>query len=175
MRVFNSKKGLTMFKKLLTVVCGTALLAACASKQEGADLYGNANGGWNPDVDISALDATGLTKEFNSDTTPVVYFQLNSSDLDSTGKSVLADQAAWLKKHPRALIVIEGNCDERGTTEYNFALGERRANAARRYLTANGVEANRIRIISYGKEKPVATGSYEEAWAKNRNATTVAY
>ena len=87
----------------------------------------------------------------------------------------MAEQAAWLKDNPRALIVIEGNCDERGTTEYNFALGERRANAARRYLIANGVEASRIRTISYGKEKPVATGSNEEAWAKNRNATTIAY
>ena len=164
-----------MVKKLLAIVCGAALLTACASRQNGAELYGDSTGGWRSDVDISALDATGLTKKFNSDVTPVVYFQLNSSDLDSTAKSALAEQAAWLRKNPQALIVIEGNCDERGTTEYNFALGERRANAARRYLTSNGVEAKRIRTISYGKEKPVATGSNEEAWAKNRNATTVAY
>jgi len=164
-----------MLKKLFAVVCGAALLTACASKEEGADLYGNATGGWNPDVDISELAATGLTKKFNNDVTPVVYFNLNSADLDASGKSTLAEQAEWLRKNPRALVVIEGNCDERGTTEYNFALGERRANAARRYLVANGVDAKRIRIISYGKEKPVATGSNEEAWAKNRNATTVAY
>ncbi|MDY6407354.1 MAG: peptidoglycan-associated lipoprotein Pal [Pseudomonadota bacterium] len=164
-----------MLKKLLVLICGATLLAACASKEEGADLYGNATGGWNADVDISELDATGLTKKFNNEVTPVVYFSLNSSDLDTTGKSTLAEQAEWLRKNPRALIVIEGNCDERGTTEYNFALGERRANAARRYLIANGVDSNRIRTISYGKEKPVATGSNEEAWAKNRNATTVAY
>ena len=164
-----------MFKKLLAIVCATALVSACASKQEGADLYGNSNGGWNADVDISSLDATSLTKKFNNDVTPVVYFKLNSSDLCPKAKSLLAEQAEWLKKNPRALIVIEGNCDERGTTEYNFALGERRANAARRYLIANGVEADRIRTISYGKEKPVALGSTEDAWAKNRNATTVAY
>lgn len=164
-----------MFKKLLAIICGVALLSACASKEEGADLYGNATGGWNPDVDISELSGTKLTKKFNNDVTPVVYFNLDSSDLDATSKSTLAEQAEWLRKNQRALIVIEGNCDERGTTEYNFALGERRANAARRYLIANGIDAKRIRIISYGKEKPVATGSNEEAWAKNRNATTVAY
>ena len=164
-----------MFKKLLAVVFALGLVSACASKQEGAEIYGNGNGGWNDNVDISALEATGLTNKFNKNTTPVVYFKLNSSDIDATAKSALAEQAAWLKDNPRALIVIEGNCDERGTTEYNFALGERRANAARRYLIANGVEASRIRTISYGKEKPVATGSTEEAWAKNRNATTIAY
>ena len=164
-----------MFQKLLAVVCGAALLTACASKQEGADLYGNTAGGWNSDVDVTDIDATGLTKQFRKETTPVVYFRLTSSDLDGAARSTLAEQAAWLKKNPRALIVIEGNCDERGTTEYNFALGERRANAAKRYLIANGVESKRIRTISYGKEKPTATGSTEEAWAKNRNATTVAY
>ena len=164
-----------MFKKLLAIVCALTLVSACASKQDGADIYGNGNGGWNKDVDISSLEAPGLTKAFNADTTPVVYFKLNSSDLCPKAKAELAKQAEWLKNHPRALIVIEGNCDERGTTEYNFALGERRANAARRYLIANGVAADRIRTISYGKEKPVATGSNEEAWAKNRNATTVAY
>lgn len=164
-----------MFKKVFAVVCAVSLLSACVSKQEGADLYGNSNGGWRSDVDISTLEGTNLTKQFKDDTTPVVYFKLNSSDLDAAGKAALADQAAWLKKNTRALIVIEGNCDERGTTEYNFALGERRANAARRYLIANGVAADRIRTISYGKEKPVALGSNEDAWAKNRNATTVAY
>ncbi len=164
-----------MLKKLLAVVCVVSLLGACSAREEGADIYGNSKGGWNQDVNISDLEATGLTKEFNKETTPVVYFRLNSSDLCPKAKEQLKAQAEWLRNHPRALIVIEGNCDERGTTEYNFALGERRANAARRYLMQNGVSADRIRTISYGKEKPVATGSNEEAWAKNRNATTVAY
>lgn len=164
-----------MLKKLLAIVCAVSLVSACASKEEGADLYGNANGGWDPNVAISDLQATGITEKFNDETTPVVYFKLNSSDLSAEAKAALAEQATWLKDNPRALIVIEGNCDERGTTEYNFALGERRANAARRYLIANGVSADRIRVISYGKEKPTVAGSNEEAWAKNRNATTVAY
>ena len=164
-----------MFQKLLTVACGAALLTACATRQEGADLYGSATGGWRSDVDITELEATGLTSRFNKEVTPVVYFRLDSSDIDTAGKETLAAQARWLKENPRALIVIEGRCDERGTTEYNFALGERRANAARRYLIANGISADRIRTISYGKEKPVALGSNEESWAKNRSATTVAY
>ena len=164
-----------MLKKVLTVVCAAGLLTACASKEQGADLYGDANGGWNSDVNIASLETTSTTKKFADDTTPVVYFVLNSSDLSGEAKQALTEQAEWLKANPRALIVIEGNCDERGTREYNLALGERRDNAARRYLISNGVAANRIKTISYGKEKPVALGSNEEAWAKNRNATTVAY
>jgi len=164
-----------MFKKLFAIVCAVSLVSACATKQEGADIYGNGNGGWNQDVDVSNLDKTRYTNEFNDDVTPVVYFKLNSSDICPKGKTVLGEQADWLKKNPRALVLVEGNCDERGTTEYNFALGERRANAVRRYLVRNGVASNRIRVISYGKEKPVALGSDEESWAKNRNATTVAY
>ena len=164
-----------MIKKLLAVICAVSLLSACAARQEGADIYGDSKGGWDSNVDITSLNATGFTEDFEDDTTPVVYFKLNSSDLCDKAKAVLAEQAEWLKKNPRALIVIAGNCDERGTTEYNFALGERRAAAARRYLIAKGVDSNRIRTISYGKEKPVALGSTEEAYAKNRNATTIAY
>lgn len=164
-----------MFKQILGIVCGAALLSACASSEQGADLYGNANGGWADDVNISDLTATDTTAKFNSEVTAVVYFPFNSSDLTSDAKSYLSEQAKWLKENPRALIVIEGRCDERGTREYNLALGERRANAARGYLVAKGVSADRIRTISYGKEKPVVLGSTPSAWAKNRNATTVAY
>jgi len=164
-----------MLKKLLAVVCAFGLLTACASKEQGADLYGDGKGGWNNDVNIMELEATGLTKKFNKETTPVVYFAFNSSSLDASAKAALKEQIAWLKDNPTALIVIEGRCDERGTREYNLALGERRANAARSYMVANGIAADRIKTISYGKEKPVVSGSNEEAWAKNRNATTVAY
>lgn len=164
-----------MLKKVFAMICAVSLLGACASKEDGSELYGNKNGGWNEDVNISDLKATGITDEFNDETSPVVYFKLDSSDLCPESKARLAEQAEWLKENPRALIVIEGNCDERGTTEYNFALGERRANAARRYLIANGVASERIRTISYGKEKPAVAGSNEEAWSKNRNATTIAY
>ncbi len=164
-----------MLKKLFAVVCALSLVSACASQKEGADLYGNTTGGWSDDVNISELNPTSTTDQFKDDTNSVVYFKLNSSDLDSEARAALTEQAEWLKANPRALIVIEGRCDERGTREYNLALGERRANAARSYLIAKGISADRIRTISYGKEKPVVLGSSEEAWAKNRNATTVAY
>ena len=89
-----------MFQKLLAIVCGAALLTACASQREGADLYGNSTGGWDPDVDITNLEGTSLTKQFNKEATPVVYFQLNSSDLDTTARSTLADQAECLWSPP---------------------------------------------------------------------------
>lgn len=164
-----------MFKKLLAIICTASLLSACASQKDGADLYGNGQGGWNDNVNISDLTDTAMTQKFKDENQNVVYFALNSSDLDSASKDVLSAQAEWLKANPRVLVVIEGNCDERGTEEYNLALGERRADEARRFLVMKGISSDRIRIISYGKERPVVPGSTEEAWAKNRNATTVAY
>lgn len=164
-----------MLKKLLSVICAVALLSACASKEQGADLYGNAAGGWNEQVKLTDLDATAATRKFKKEVASVVYFNFNSAELTAAAKAGLAEQAAWLAKNPRVLVVVEGRCDKRGTVEYNLALGERRAHAARSYLIAKGVPANRIRTISYGKGRPVATGDTEEAYAKNRNATTVAY
>lgn len=164
-----------MLKKLFAVICTVSLLSACASQKDGADLYGNGQGGWNDDVNIADLQETAMTQKFKDETQSVVYFVLNSSDLTGDARAALAEQAEWLKANPRVLIVIEGRCDERGTREYNLALGERRADAARSYLIAQGISPDRIRTISYGKEKPVVLGSTEEAWAKNRSATTVAY
>jgi len=162
-------------KKILTSICAVLLLSACTAKQ-GFETYGDeTTGGWKEGVNIADLEETALTKAFRNETNDVVYFKLNSSSLDATAKADLKAQAEWLKKNPKALIVVEGRCDERGTREYNLALGERRANMAASYLIANGVASNRIRTISYGKDKPVVLGSDEEAWAKNRSATTVAY
>jgi len=162
-------------KKLLVLTTSALLLVACSSTKDGAELYGAANGGWNDDVDITNLSATALTKQLQKTGVDVVYFNFNESSLDSQAKADLQKQAEWLKENPKALVVIEGRCDERGTREYNLALGEQRANAAQNYLIAKGIAANRIRTISYGKDKPVVFGSTEEAWAKNRSATTVAY
>ena len=89
-----------------------------------------------------------------------------------TAATTLAKQAAWLKQYTNYQITIEGNCDERGTREYNFALGERRANAVRQYLVAQGVPAARIKTISYGKERPEVVGSDEGSWARNRVGVT---
>lgn len=166
---------MNMLKRLFAIVCALSLVAACSSSKTGADLYANANGGWRDDVNISDLEPNSVTKKFASEVHATVYFAFNSSSLNAEAKSYLSEQAAWLKANPTALIVIEGRCDERGTREYNLALGERRADAARSYLIAKGVARDRIRTISYGKERPVVTGSTEAAYAKNRNATTVAY
>ena len=162
-------------KKLLASICSILLLSACSSNQ-GFETYGDeTTGGWKEGVNIADLEPTAVTKSFRNETNDVVYFALNSSSLDATAKADLRAQAEWLKAHPKALIVVEGRCDERGTREYNLALGDRRANIAASYLIANGVDASRVRTISYGKDKPVVLGSDEESWAKNRSATTVAY
>ena len=162
-------------KKLLVLATSALLLTACSSTKNGAELYGNTNGGWQDDVDITNLSSTSFTKQLKRTGSDVVYFSFNDSGLDGAAKVNLRTQAEWLKDNPSALIVIEGRCDERGTREYNLALGEQRANAARSYLIAQGIASNRIRTISYGKDKPVVLGSDEESWAQNRSATTVAY
>jgi peptidoglycan-associated lipoprotein len=102
-----------------------------------------------------------------------VHFATDSSDVDSEATAILTKQAAWLQKFPNVRVTIEGHCDERGTREYNLALGDRRANSAKNFLVNAGVDASRISVISYGKERPVATGSDEDSWAQNRRAVTV--
>ena len=105
--------------------------------------------------------------------TDTVYFGTDSYDVDGEDQATLSKQAQWLAKYPNASITVEGHCDERGTREYNLALGERRANAAKNYLVSIGVSAARISVISYGKERPAASGSDEASWAQNRRAVTV--
>jgi peptidoglycan-associated lipoprotein len=101
-----------------------------------------------------------------------VFFDLDKFSLKSDARSTLEKQAAWLNQHSGLTITVEGHCDERGTREYNLALGERRANSAKDYLIALGISPGRIKTISYGKERPVALGSNEEAWSQNRRAST---
>jgi peptidoglycan-associated lipoprotein len=101
-----------------------------------------------------------------------VFFAFDRSDINAEGQQTLERQAAWLQRYPNVVVVIEGHCDERGTREYNLALGERRANAVKNVLIAAGVSASRISTISYGKERPIVVGSNEEAWAQNRVAIT---
>jgi peptidoglycan-associated lipoprotein len=103
----------------------------------------------------------------------VIYFDTDKYNIDDTDAAALRQQAEWLQRYPDRRIRVEGNCDERGTREYNLALGERRANAAKQYLASIGIDASRIDTISYGEERPVALGSNEEAWAKNRRDVTV--
>jgi len=102
-----------------------------------------------------------------------VHFQLNEYNIDSESEGVLRSQAQWLSKYRNKTVTIEGHCDERGTREYNLALGERRANAAKNYLIGLGVDGGRITTVSYGKERPIALGSDEASYARNRRAVTV--
>lgn len=102
-----------------------------------------------------------------------VYFAFDSAVLDYQAQELLKQKAAWLRANPDANVVIEGHCDERGTNAYNLALGERRAESARAFLTNLGLSASRLTTISYGEEKPVDMGKNEEAWAKNRRAAFV--
>jgi peptidoglycan-associated lipoprotein len=103
----------------------------------------------------------------------VIYFDTDRYNIDSADAAALQTQAQYLAQYPQVSITIEGHADERGTREYNLALGERRANAAKYYLTSLGVAASRISVVSYGKERPVALGSNEAAWAQNRRAVSI--
>lgn len=102
-----------------------------------------------------------------------VFFDTDQYDLDDRDRATLDAQAAWLQRHGGVRVTLEGHCDERGTRDYNLALGDRRANAAKNYLAARGVSPSRMTVISYGKERPEALGSDEDAWAQNRRAVTV--
>lgn len=102
-----------------------------------------------------------------------IYFDTDKYDVDAQDQDILRSQAQWLAANPAAKVTVEGHADERGTRDYNLALGERRANAAKNYLASLGVDSARITTISYGKERPAALGSDEAAWAQNRRAVTV--
>jgi peptidoglycan-associated lipoprotein len=102
-----------------------------------------------------------------------VFFDTDRYDVDDQDRRTLDQQVAWLQRYPNVRVTIEGHADERGTREYNLALGDRRANAARNYLQSRGIAASRMNVISWGKERPDALGSDESAWAQNRRAVTV--
>ncbi len=148
-------------KKLLSVVFCLALLSGCAgSDGSGLSLFGGSV-------------VPGEASDFIANSQDRVFFSFNSARLDSEAVDALEEQAEWLKKYDTKNVVLEGHCDERGTREYNLALGERRANAAKQFLVSQGVESSRIKVISYGKEKPAVMGSNESAWSQNRRAVTV--
>ena len=106
-------------------------------------------------------------------TSNTVHFAYDKYDLDPEARAILDSQAAWLAHWPNVPVSLEGHCDERGTREYNLALGDRRANAAKNYLASRGINPARISTISYGKERPIALGSDEASWAQNRRAVTI--
>jgi peptidoglycan-associated lipoprotein len=167
--------------RLLIVGTAAASLAACASKPKPAyptapppaapaPAPGPAPAPAPGPVTEQALP--GSEQDFVINVGDRVYFDFDRYEVRADAQPILASQAAWLKKYPAVAIRIEGNCDERGTREYNLALGARRASAVRDFLVAHGVEGGRITTISYGKEKPIDPGSGEEADQHNRNART---
>jgi len=161
---------------LLLLASGTLALSACSKKAPEGELPPPPQDTAPPAPPPAAPSGPqpGSQADFlasvQSDT---IHFDLDSSDIDDQDRAILRSQAEWLQRYPNKRATIEGHCDERGTREYNLALGERRANAAKNYLAALGVDASRLTTISYGKERPIATGSDEAAWAQNRRAVTV--
>jgi peptidoglycan-associated lipoprotein len=115
----------------------------------------------------------GTPADFTQNVGDHTYFEYDSFALNPQARDTLQKQAGWLKLYPQYRITVEGHCDERGTREYNLALGERRASSIKAFLVAQGIPANRIRTISYGKERPEVLGSDESAYAKNRRGVTV--
>lgn len=121
---------------------------------------------------VESTIAAGSLEDFRVNVGERVYFDLDQYRLDSDDQDILKRQAAWLASYPNVRILVAGNCDERGTREYNLALGERRANAVKEYLVSLGVSASRVDTVSYGKERPVVAGSNDQSWALNRNGWT---
>ena len=146
--------------KALSALAAMFLIAACS----------------NNDTQTASAATTSVTPgsvgDFRQNVGDRVFFDTDSSTVREDGRQTLNRQAEWLKKYGNYQITIEGHCDERGTREYNLALGERRANAARQYLIAQGIPASRLKTVSYGKERPDPVGSDEAAWSRNRRAVT---
>jgi peptidoglycan-associated lipoprotein len=151
---------------VLAAACETASDADAGKAGAGSTSTGTAQTG-------AAKMTPGSAADFVATAGDRVFFDYDKFSLKADARATLEKQAAWLKKYPAVTLSVEGHCDERGTREYNLALGERRANAARDYLVSLGVSKDRVKTISYGKERPVAMGSNEAAWAQNRRGVSV--
>jgi peptidoglycan-associated lipoprotein len=152
--------------RFAVAVLVAGLLGACASKTDpDADGAGQFGAG--------GANTPGSIQDFVVNVGDRVFFDSDSSEINSSGQGTLDKQAQWLGRYPRYSFTIEGHADERGTREYNFALGARRAESAKNYLIARGVGGNRIRTTSFGKERPVAVCNDISCWSQNRRAVTV--
>ena len=151
----------TNLKNTLLVIFTTLILSACSTAKKGADLDGDVYTG----TETVEYLASGVPDR--------VFFATNKSSLTTKARETLRKQSTYLRKNKNLNVTIEGHADERGTREYNLALGERRANAAKDYLMTYGISGKRISTISYGKEKPVNPGSDPLSWSQNRRSVTV--
>jgi peptidoglycan-associated lipoprotein len=149
------------FAAVLAVALGGA---ACSSNQQNADAFGAGAGG---------AATPGSARDFAVNVGDRVFFESDQTDLTPTAVATLDKQAQWLTRYPRYTFLIEGHADERGTREYNFSLGSRRAQVVRDYLGSRGVSGSRMRTVSYGKERPVAVCNDISCWSQNRRAVTV--
>lgn len=146
-----------MLKKFVVMALSVFVLSSCCTKRKSCELDAENN---------------PLAAEFKQHVGDTVFFAFDKSDLSKVSKEQLKKEATWLNAHKDLKITIEGHCDERGTREYNLALGERRAETARKFLEANGIDSSRMDTISYGKERPAIVGHDEAAWSQNRRAVT---
>ncbi len=177
-----------MFYKIILSLFLAAFIGACSTTpKDSADSSGSGSSGeFNTatdetttakEVDTTTSDFSGVIsgtpEDFIVSVGDRVYFDYDSAELDSDAQELLQHQAAWLKQYKKTSITIEGHCDERGTREYNLALGEKRAQAVKSYLNGLGVDSSSISTISYGKERPAVVGSHDGAWSQNRRSVTV--
>jgi peptidoglycan-associated lipoprotein len=151
--------------RIIMAFAAALSLSACASDEAvPTDSSGSATG--------AGTIQQGSVEDFQVNVGDRVFFDYDSYEIRPDAQDTLQKQAAWLQQYGQYAVMIEGHCDERGTREYNLALGERRANAVRNYLVALGIDGNRLQTISYGKERPEQPGSDEVAWAQNRRGVT---
>jgi peptidoglycan-associated lipoprotein len=165
--------------RTLGCLLGMALLAACSSADDSKNANGSGGAG-GPGSDTQGMGgaaggsraAPGSQEDLSQSAGDRIFFDTDRSTLNPQAIATLDRQAGWLQQYPQVNVWVAGNCDERGTEEYNLALGQRRASADRDYLVAHGIQRNRIETISYGKSRPIDAASTPEAWAQNRNAIT---
>jgi peptidoglycan-associated lipoprotein len=167
------------FRHLFAAALLAGTVGACSSDDNagrvagGASGAGDASGGYGAGNGLAAGDLQSQTTELKTQVGDTVHFATDSSEVMGEDRVILERQAAFARKYPNLTFTIEGHCDERGTREYNLALGERRATATEKALVSLGVSQQRLKTVSYGKERPVAVGSTPSAWAQNRRAVTV--
>ncbi|HEX3417500.1 MAG TPA: peptidoglycan-associated lipoprotein Pal [Stellaceae bacterium] len=163
-----------MWTRMIGLFGGLLLLAACSSAPETTPggPPGGAGGPGGPGGIGSRNALPGSQQDLEASAGDRVFFAFDRADITPEAQEILARQADWLRRYPNVTVTIEGHCDERGTREYNLALGERRAQAVKHVLVASGIPASRISTISYGKERPAVVGSSEDAYAQNRRAVT---
>ncbi len=157
--------------KRLFSVFALLVVAACGGGETTAPTTGGGGGG--APVPSTSGPTPGTVEDFQVNVGDRVFFDTDRSDLSGAARGTLDRQAAWLQQYANVAVTVEGHADERGTREYNLALGERRATSVRNYLVSLGIPASRITTVSYGKERPAVVGSNPQAWSQNRRGVTV--